>query len=775
MAYSTNTRGSARRRRNSSRSQTSNSSSQGRSSFKKPSKKQINQVNPQGVKKHLGKNFRIKGAVYSPEANQKDLRITFWRGELGPRLLIDNLNNVRSRDWTNEFRNDLTQIRENRQIFGRDAQDPVDAIYIVKPDTHQDDLVTTIQNIANDEAPQGKHYRQLSDENGNVIQLQLVEGQPPAPTPRIPIPRRNLTPRNQPARTPSTRNLIARNRPVAQRNLTLRNQLPRNPVSELINQISFIEPEHAVSSRDVFIRAMGKAPDPSDKENRYTKIIQALDKYHAAVTGQKKKINREGRAEITDAEFTAANNVIQKRKDLLGLALSDYLGNSTSAFVKKKSLLGKAVRTLRGDNDQRLTAVKRLQKEIENANSKGVNEELEVFRDNDSLKRKFILTKYRPLRDSDISREGEILGKGAQGFVKSKIYDISKRQGFPDDLPNSGEIEVGVKFNSRDLVNQEAADAGIPKTHSGEAIRSVATYKVSRWLRLNVVPFTTFIYGKNAKTKKEEFGHAMLRVHGTDGQQSVRIDKLSQQEAKQYLDDPNIEVPENIEVDRVKGEVWRTQKWPVKVPLETPVIQKELADLQILDNVVGHADRHPGNWRFKVNGSGKIIGVRGIDNDDTFGRSWIKRNFGSGKPGSKTPGIPPYIDVYTAISVLKAFPNDLYTLNYELTNEEYTAAVSRLTDVQNAIKERIRNGKLAIMPNAQPPNDGDLTFLAEQANLDSKSLQTLKIKKWGQETYGVHRPIPKLEDSDPDPSRNSYLGEMIFLGQQLGLVNPDYK
>ena len=92
--------------------------------------------------------------------------------------------------------------------------------------------------------------------------------------------------------------------------------------------------------------------------------------------------------------------------------------------------------------------------------------------------------------------------------------------------------------------------------------------------------------------------------------------------------------------------------------------------MQVFDYIIGHADRNPANWIYEKGDNGDIKGVKGIDNDDTFGEKWILKNpdpKGFADVGSKTTGIPPIVDISTALSILNADfvrPFDPYWLVY---------------------------------------------------------------------------------------------------------------
>ena len=113
-------------------------------------------------------------------------------------------------------------------------------------------------------------------------------------------------------------------------------------------------------------------------------------------------------------------------------------------------------------------------------------------------------------------------------------------------------------------------------------------------------------------------------------------------------------------------------------------LKKNLADIQILDWLCGNPDRHERNLIYKFDKDNNIIGVIGIDNDLCFGKadhSDCLNGFG--------------IENFTVITKetaekvasldKEAFKLMLY--GYDINTAEVNKALSRLTKLQNKIKE----------------------------------------------------------------------------------------
>ena len=119
----------------------------------------------------------------------------------------------------------------------------------------------------------------------------------------------------------------------------------------------------------------------------------------------------------------------------------------------------------------------------------------------------------------------------------------------------------------------------------------------------------------------------------------------------------------------------------VKPDCSSATLKKQLADLQILDFICGNVDRHFGNMVYKFE-KNCCIGIQGIDNDASFG------NIKDGR------GVLPKlkdIQVISASAALRVSNLSAAVLkttlrNYKFSDGEIEAAVTRLKNVQEAIK-----------------------------------------------------------------------------------------
>jgi hypothetical protein len=171
----------------------------------------------------------------------------------------------------------------------------------------------------------------------------------------------------------------------------------------------------------------------------------------------------------------------------------------------------------------------------------------------------------------------------------------------------------------------------------------------------------------------------------------------------------------------------------------------------VFDYIIGHADRNPGNWFYEKQGD-TIIGVKGIDNDDTFGERWSPE--GAPRMGFPIRGIPPIVDISTALSILNANFDHIRPLLAGLSGEEINKAGERFAQVQQEVVQRVRDGKIASM--------GDVDPAKLQQLHDKVPDMGPNISKWGNETAGVHT------------RANSYLGFQLTQKEMLAGQYPQY-
>ena len=306
------------------------------------------------------------------------------------------------------------------------------------------------------------------------------------------------------------------------------------------------------------------------------------------------------------------------------------------------------------------------------------------------------------------------IGEGAQGPVFKYELDPELKRG-----------PVILKYDSNGL-NEDAIGAGIPLVNAQQSVRAVAAFNISQKLNLSVIPQTEFFVGTD-DNGRPKLGQAMEVVNGPVGQRK----------------------------DAATGE-----PVPVDIDYGNHVVQKGLSDLQVFDYIIGHADRNAGNWIYEKDNTGSITGVKGIDNDDTFGQDWSPGSSAIARPLggfiSKTPGIPPIVDISMALSILKAnFNTDIQPLLAGLSDEEIAKAAERFDQVQQQVESRVMNGKIASI--APTGDEGVQAKLEALRKLTGANLsQTLR---WG-----------NLGIADTHTETNSYLGFQIAQKEKFGVA-----
>lgn len=136
--------------------------------------------------------------------------------------------------------------------------------------------------------------------------------------------------------------------------------------------------------------------------------------------------------------------------------------------------------------------------------------------------------------------------------------------------------------------NHRGAPSGVPVNNPEYGKRNLAMYELDKLLGAGVLP-PTFAAKHNGKT-----GIIMQKVEGATGDSVGK----SKEERKEILNDP--------------------------------VARRGLSNLYLLDIIAGQVDRHHGNFIVEIKG-GKIVGIKGIDNDLSFGKDYKDINYDTNK------------------------------------------------------------------------------------------------------------------------------------------------
>jgi hypothetical protein len=298
---------------------------------------------------------------------------------------------------------------------------------------------------------------------------------------------------------------------------------------------------------------------------------------------------------------------------------------------------------------------------------------------------------------------------------------------------------------------------GVDEARPKWGVRSVATSRMDQHLGLQVTPPTHFVLkdgqlgsamgmapGRSplfmGSTKVEVSPETAARLRADpkllegyaqaqgfskaelDGN-TVKLTTEREQPVVRWVDGrpEMVEAPDGSPLKEVQD-----QQGMVKMDFADPVLRRDLTKLQWLDALTGQVDRHGHNYFVEHGPDGRTTGVKGIDNDMSFGAKLRGSTAGEGQ----ALGLPKVIDRATYDRIMAMTEHDVADACAGLSPDEIGAAMARLTTVQNALKDFIDPRKTgagggAPEPGAQGPtmapqildSDADWTTSATSAHL----------------------------------------------------------
>ncbi len=165
-------------------------------------------------------------------------------------------------------------------------------------------------------------------------------------------------------------------------------------------------------------------------------------------------------------------------------------------------------------------------------------------------------------------------------------------------------------------------------------------------------------------------------------------------------------------------------------------LKKDIANLQILDFLIGNPDRHLLNMFYKFDENGRLVGIQGIDNDTSFGKLRHDKHLEGINLENLAVVTKETADALVALRDNKElYKNMLY--GFRLGDDEVDAAVKRLDDLvdkiqldapafEGKIPEELIDGKIRIM------NDDEMGKIPFFGGLDSGEV----MKKQGAPKQG---------------------------------------
>jgi hypothetical protein len=256
-------------------------------------------------------------------------------------------------------------------------------------------------------------------------------------------------------------------------------------------------------------------------------------------------------------------------------------------------------------------------------------------------------TQHKELLDSD----------GDVSKVFEDVFTLNIKQGETKDykLNTGGEFKGFYKADIKSMGDSEfnctrAGKSGLPKEEPRLAERNIAMYKLEKLLNAGVIPPTFRV--KHA----EEAGSIMQEVIG--------------KQLKYTLD--------------AYGGV-RSGKEDLHAVLTSGVARKALSRLYLLDIIAGQVDRHYGNVIVELEknelGQNKAVGVKGIDNDQSFGKDYKDIEYGNKQ-------IPKYNPTFGRLDIAGLRAQELTEIDMDFALS-IMSLVSRENEVRDALKDLI--------------------------------------------------------------------------------------
>jgi hypothetical protein len=360
---------------------------------------------------------------------------------------------------------------------------------------------------------------------------------------------------------------------------------------------------------------------------------------------------------------------------------------------------------------------------------------------------------------------------GAVNKVGLATYNPTPGGG-PISTPLTGYTKTGVNEDGDEVVSDPGFGIGISPQDPRAALRAVATYQLSELIGLGIIPRTVLTQYTNEEGK-QRLGQVMEKAVGSTGQGKAgdirkRVtDHARKAELLRYINILRQPNPHPQALKRAKdeivgkfveinGDLYEVAKDAVyNFDWSNPVLQRDLSTLQIFDLIVGHVDRHAGNYIVDYDPQNKnnVYGVKGIDNDDTFGSKYINvQNMTRGGQGieppgtamankliSKTPGLPPVLDVETALRLLATSWSDIAAelATYTISPAEIAATKLRWDQVIAHVITLVQNNSLASMGNVPPLKLMQLAQTLQRKHGVAWNYNAANVMQWGAATMAL--------------------------------------
>jgi hypothetical protein len=322
--------------------------------------------------------------------------------------------------------------------------------------------------------------------------------------------------------------------------------------------------------------------------------------------------------------------------------------------------------------------------------------------------------------DVRLTEDGmKMLGQGGANTVYKGTYT----------LPDSGKQFVGVfkPLQKTPDITGPGGLTGITEKDSRLAYRDVATTRLDEAMNAGLITRSEMgIHQQQLGTVSELAKGTSLKGDKIVGNERVPEDRLAHAEnmlgmkrtdpsfIKMYnesgVDKKETGEPRHLGVKDVNGrkEFFYEGTTMRNVNYNEPGLRRDLVTLQLMDNIAGQVDRHPGNYFVNQDTNGKFLGMKAIDNDQAWGSKLkmveehkyksadILNKRGELVVAGKLNPIDSHLPTYLPPVVDKKAYDSIMGMNAQtfqtkmgglLSRDEMTAASERLRLVQNHISD----------------------------------------------------------------------------------------
>jgi hypothetical protein len=318
-------------------------------------------------------------------------------------------------------------------------------------------------------------------------------------------------------------------------------------------------------------------------------------------------------------------------------------------------------------------------------------------------------------------------GAGAMGSVAQVDYKDEKGKTFkgvfkaePEQLPdNDGGI----------------SGLGVSKETPNLSLRAVAASRLNELLGMKVIPKTELAFHEQFG-----FGQVMALAGGKSPQTKVKVELEEADEEKIKKIEEVLKIEERkygpmSKVVRSKDTSGKVQAFIEEtVTFETdwdhPILKRELANLQLMDALIGNIDRHCENYFIQVDAFGNPVGVLGIDNDLTFARDKNDPTEVAFMQGHHA-GLPPAVDANAAEKFCSVTEAQVRKAVAGLLNKiEIDTLVVRLKSIQAKLSE-MKDGEYVI-PRIGNDLEGAKQWTELKDPAKTKGAYFARERKWQQ-------------------------------------------